>query len=98
MSIISTTTVTLDCGPFGEVEFNVEYEYSYDRGRVSGPPEDCYPPSEELDILQVRCNIDGHHMNVSRLLQDNDSFRDMVADIAHEAWQDSKSGYSEEDY
>lgn len=31
-----------------EVE-NSRWTYSYDPGRIYGPPEDCYPPSFEID-------------------------------------------------
>ena len=32
----------------------VEYEAEYEKGKTSGPPEDCYPDSGQCDILSVK--------------------------------------------
>jgi hypothetical protein len=37
----------------GVVELLVTGTYSYDPGRLSGPPEDCYPPEEELEYTMT---------------------------------------------
>lgn len=39
-----------------EYEIDVEIEYSAfrDPGKTSGPPEDCYPPDNEMEILSVK--------------------------------------------
>lgn len=31
----------------------VEYEGYDDPGKISGPPEDCYPPDSEMNIVEV---------------------------------------------
>ena len=36
-----------------DIEITVEWEGYYERGRLSGPPEDCYPSDGEIDILSV---------------------------------------------
>ena len=33
-----------------DIELDLDYSYSYDAGRYSGPPEDCYPAEEESEI------------------------------------------------
>ena len=37
-----------------EYDVVVTYKGYSDPGRVSGPPEDCYPPEGEMEILKVR--------------------------------------------
>ena len=32
----------------------VEYEGYDDPGKVSGPPEDCYPPDSEMNITSIK--------------------------------------------
>lgn len=32
------------------IELDLEWSYSYDAGRYSGPPEDCYPDAEDSEI------------------------------------------------
>ena len=34
----------------GNIELELDYSYSYDAGRYSGPPEDCWPSEEESEI------------------------------------------------
>ena len=36
--------------PAPAIELELQYTYSYDPGRISGPPEDCYPPEEECEV------------------------------------------------
>lgn len=36
-----------------EVGVTVDYDASYDPGRLSGPPENCYPPDSEMTINSV---------------------------------------------
>ena len=33
-----------------DIELELDYSYSYDAGRYSGPPEDCYPAEEDSEI------------------------------------------------
>jgi hypothetical protein len=51
-----TTKLTLDCSPFEEYTFEIEFNYTPFRpGRYSGPPEDCYPDEpEELEITSIK--------------------------------------------
>jgi hypothetical protein len=36
--------------PAPEIELGLEYDYYFDPGRISGPPEDCHPPEEYIEI------------------------------------------------
>jgi len=36
-----------------EYILTIEYRGYSDPGRVSGPPEDCYPPEGEIEILSI---------------------------------------------
>ena len=46
-------TVTLT-GPDGqEAEVAVTYEAYWDPGKINGPPENCYPPEGELNVLAL---------------------------------------------
>jgi hypothetical protein len=39
----------------GEHEVNVRvwFDCDYDAGRISGPPENCYPPSGDLEFTDI---------------------------------------------
>ena len=50
------TSVELD-GLTYDVEATVQGSGYYDPGRGSGPPEDCYPPEGEMEILSVVADI-----------------------------------------
>lgn len=47
---LTTFTIELDGN---EIDLTVEYDAEYQRGRFSGPPEDCYPDESSLDITDV---------------------------------------------
>ena len=51
-----TMQLTQEVYPFDEYTFIIEYDYTPpQRGRYSGPPEDCYPDEpEELEITSVK--------------------------------------------
>jgi predicted ArsR family transcriptional regulator len=34
-------------------EFEVDYSYYYDGGKLTGRPEDCYPPEEDGEVWIV---------------------------------------------
>ena len=36
-----------------EVKLTVEYNAVYEPARISGPPEDCYPATSEMEILDI---------------------------------------------
>lgn len=56
-----TLDMELDFGVLGECPVSVAYTYRPARaGKVSGPPEDCYPPEpEDLDILFLTVRFPG---------------------------------------
>lgn len=37
-----------------EVDVVVEYKGYYDPGKLYGPPENCYPPEGEVEVLAIR--------------------------------------------
>ena len=37
----------------GDDEATVEFEAFYQTAKTSGPPEDCYPEDEELNVIKV---------------------------------------------
>ena len=53
---MATRELKLETDLFGELRFEVTYDYSPFRpGRYSGPPEKCYPDEpEELEIESIR--------------------------------------------
>ena len=50
-----TTTLRGACGHDHD-DCEVEYRGYSDPGRTYGPPEDCYPPEGEIEILSITCN------------------------------------------
>ena len=50
------TTVELD-GRTYDVYVEVTARGYYDSGCCSGPPENCYPPEGEMDILSLKSSI-----------------------------------------
>ena len=49
---------TLDAGELGEISLDVDYDYTpYQRGRISGPPEDCYP-DEPAEICATAATLE----------------------------------------
>lgn len=36
-----------------EIHVTVDYDAAYDPGRISGPPENCYPPESEMTINSI---------------------------------------------
>jgi hypothetical protein len=57
MIIVTTTPLAITLWEGGEHEMEARVAYTYlpgDPGRLSGPPEDCYPPEPaEVDIRSV---------------------------------------------
>lgn len=71
----------------GEIEVCVDYDATCDPGKVSGPPEDCYPPYEEMIINSVTTK-DGSDFNTTE--------SDMEA-IEQAAWDDYTAGQAATD-
>jgi hypothetical protein len=46
----------------GDVTLDVEAEVWFTPGKVTGPPEDCYPPEGEVEVKSVF--IDGHEVGI----------------------------------
>lgn len=42
---------TFEPEPPPEIELELEYSYDYDPGNLSGLPENCWPESEECEII-----------------------------------------------
>lgn len=42
-----------------EVDIEVRASYYYDPGKISGPPEDCYPPESEFEIRDTTITVSG---------------------------------------
>ena len=90
---MATKTITAETDLFGEVEFVMTYEYTPFRpGRISGPPEDCYPDEpEELEIESIEhiSSIlpDGNLMNI---LEDDfiEHLEDRLLDAIHDDFVD----------
>lgn len=36
-----------------EIHVTVDYDAAHDPGRISGPPENCYPPESEMTINSI---------------------------------------------
>lgn len=51
-----------------ELELNVVYNYHYDKGRIYGAPENCYPPEFDFEVNEVY--LEG--IEISNLLTDKD--------------------------
>jgi len=84
---VKTIQYTVDLGVLGEIDLQVEYNYSpMVPGRYSGPPEDCYPDEPpEVEILRVRCDsllISGPmEILLASALDDDESFLEAVESI-----------------
>ena len=90
-----TYTLKLD-----DLEATVFYNYTPpQRGRLSGPPEDCYPP-EDAEVELTDLHIDGVILSPVKLaaildqLQNDDDLRTAIceqesdkAEEAHAEWQ-----------
>ena len=40
-----------------EIDLHIYGEGYYDSGRLSGPPEDCYPPEGEIEITAIESGV-----------------------------------------
>lgn len=71
--------------PDTEIEYEVivDWSYSYDPGRYSGPPEKCYPAEENFypDIV----NANELPVNVLKQIEDDDTLYTLInpKDKAH---------------
>jgi hypothetical protein len=64
-----------------DVEVTVTYYAEYQRGRFSGPPEDCYPDDSSMEIQSIKLG-DGTELKEEML---TDRQRDALED---KCWQD----------
>jgi len=82
-----------------DIEYEVEFEFSasYTPGRLSGPPEDCYPPDYEQDhniISLSRLDEDGPvSLEIDKLDKEtqqaiNDKVEEWVSDNGLDQLQD----------
>ena len=74
-------------------------------GKISGPPEDCYPPDpSELEMISAwLCDKDGKKLfDLSTLEIASTTFLDMIYQKAYEElderYEDAKYSYEHEDY
>lgn len=48
----SETSFTIERGD-NEIDLYITGDGYYDPGRISGPPEDCYPPEGDMEIVSI---------------------------------------------
>jgi len=53
MPTFDTTLYILADGIDHEIPVRVDYDATYQRARISGPPEDCYPEEGEMTLNSI---------------------------------------------
>lgn len=82
-----------------EVNVEVTYDATYQRARVSGPPEDCYPAEGELTITTVT-PLDPRDVPPLYKSQFENEVENAMERLEEEAWENYHSrqedgGYDE---
>ena len=93
------TTVELD-GCTYDVYVEATAHGYYDPGRTYGPPENCYPPEGEMDILSLKSSVmdsDGQEITdpveIQRVL---DALPEgLIDDALWESFDDHSHGYED---
>lgn len=75
-----------------ELELDISAKGYYDPGRLSGPPEDCYPPEGELEITSIE--LDGKKWD-GRL---TDEEHDKVVEKLWDSQESDEEDYYDDDY
>ena len=77
----------------GDLDLHVTGSYAYDPGRCSGPPENCYPPEEDMNYNITLGGIpwDG---DLSTLEQD--ALESLIRESLDEDYEDPAEEYDRE--
>jgi hypothetical protein len=90
---------TLDFGPLGEQDVMVGYHYTPAQpGRISGPPENCYPDEpDEIELVAVSCEVLNPIglMALMTFLEDDDRLADQIREAERENADDGREEYEE---
>lgn len=86
----------------GDITLELEYTYSYDAGRYSGPPEACYPAEEECEIdlpkgwedVVMQSYINAARLAIKKI--ENDLLQDLIFDNAPREWAEEETEYYNE--
>ena len=88
--------MVLDFGVMGILPCDIEFDYTPgQRGRFSGPPEDCYPDEpEEISVTKVTYGP----YDFTKLIDEDlvgDMLVELARDAAQEALDDARAAYYE---
>lgn len=81
---VRSAQVVVSIGP---LDLDVTYSASYTPSKTSGPPENCYPEDQELDIESITYSGE----DVMDLLADS-----VIEQIEAKCWEDANANWSDD--
>jgi hypothetical protein len=93
MSFNSYVNVLDQDGEEHEIEVRIEYDAVYEPAFVSGPIEDCYPDSSEMDLTEITSINDLPQGITDEMVQE--AAENSIDRLQQEAWDDFLSGDKE---